>query len=301
AHLTRWDDNDLQANWLPTLKAWEAKSLAAEDCEFNQWLELFSNVKAAYQAAPSPMLKLVNDYAGSSDTIRVDDWDFSPNDIHLVGIRRRPDTATHKFDDVLTLMIKGLCFKFQGSTDPGHTSNKKGAPFLVQGQHHFRFGLHRRSYHALRPESYLKPGQGVLVVRSKGDFRLTDDDLERGLEANGTINIHWGGKGVGRAVNRWSEGCQIIAGSAYASHENKIIDCSSYVAINNGEVKDKAKKKTRGAYNVLTDIIGAFSSDMHPADRVKYMLLLDEDLDLHDGVKSVMKEAREGARRLFGL
>lgn len=299
AHLTRWVNNDLRANWLPTLKAWEDKSLAAEDTEFNQWLGLFSNVKAAYQAEPSPMLKLVNGYAGASDTIKVDDWDFSPDDIHLVGIRYRPDKATHKFDDILTLLIKGLCFKFQGSTDPGHTTNKKGAPFLVQGQHDFQFGLHKSSYHALRPESYDQHGLGVLVVRSKGDFRLTDDDLKRGLEANGTINIHWGGKGVGRAVNRWSEGCQIIAGSAYENHENKIIECSSYVAINNGEVKDKSKNKTRGAYNVLTDIIGAFSSDMRLANRVKYMLLLEEDLDLHDGIKSIMREARVDARRLL--
>ncbi len=299
AHVKRWTEDDLRADWMPTLRSWQDGTLASLDNEFNQWLNLLVKAKAKYRAEPSPMLKLVNSYAGASDTLKVADWDFSPELIHLIGIRFRPEETRHKFDDVLILMIKGLCFKFQGSTDPGHSTHAKGAPFLTQGQHHFQFGLHRRSYHALRPMHYDTPGHGVLVVRSRGDYRLTDEDLRNGLEANGTINIHWGGKGVGRAVNRWSEGCQVITGSGYENHQGQVVECSDYVALNNGEVKDPNKKKTRGAYNVLSDVISAFSSDMRYAGQVNYMLLMQEDLELDQDVASLMQRSREGARRLI--
>lgn len=299
AHIERWTENDLHANWMPTLQSWQDGALASLDTEFSQWLNLLDKVKAKYLAEPSPMSRLVDSYTGASDTRKVIDWDFSPDAIHLIGIRFRPEETIHRFDDVLVLLIKGLCFKFQGSTDPGHSTHAKGAPFLAQGQHDFQFGLHRRSYHALRPMHYATPGHGVLVVRSKGDYRLTDEDLRNGLEANGTINIHWGGKGVGRSVNRWSEGCQVITGSGYENHQGRVVACSDYVALNNGEVKDPDKRKTRGAYNVLTDVVSALSSDMRPVGQVNYMLLLQEDLALDQDVASLMQRSREEARRLI--
>ena len=70
-------------------------------------------------------------------------------------------------DKEFVLLIKGLVFKFQGSTDPGATSHQLGAPFLVQGQHDYHFGWHKNHHLAVRPSD-----KGVLVVRSKGDFRL---------------------------------------------------------------------------------------------------------------------------------
>ena len=295
-HFTRWRDAGIKANWLTTLQAWEEKSLANSDCEFNHWLEFLGQVKAHYLAKPSPMLKLVNAHDRASDTVKVADWDFSPEHVHVLGIRYGAENTTHKFDDVLVLLIKGLCFKFQASTDPGYTKNAHGAPFLVQGQHRFQFGLHQRKYHALRPAK-----SGVLVVRSKGDFRLTDEDLSNGLEANTTINIHWGGKGVGRAVNRWSEGCQIIAGSGYQNHDASIVDCSDYAAINNSEVKDTRKKTTRAAYNVLSDLINALSSGIEPLGQVKYTLLLQDDLELNATINNVLEKSRSEARRLYNL
>jgi hypothetical protein len=132
------------------------------------------------------MLQLVNTFAGKSDTRKVAQADFDPRQIHFVGVRR--NDAPNKFDDVFVLLMKGLVFKFQGSTEPGASWNAAGAPFLVQGQHDYHFGWHKSQYLALRPES-----RGVLVVRSKGDMRLDDADLNKGLEANATINVHWGG------------------------------------------------------------------------------------------------------------
>lgn len=295
-HFERWRKAGIKASWLPALEAWESKSLADSDCEFNRWLQYLEKVKAHYLSKPSPMLKLVNAYSRSSDTVKVADWDFSPDHVHVVGIRYRASNSTHKFDDVLLLLIKGLCFKFQASTDPGYTKNAKGAPFLVQGQHQFQFGLHQGSYHALRPAKH-----GVLVVRSRGDYRLTDEDLDNGLESNTTINIHWGGKGVGRAVNRWSEGCQIIAGSGYQNHQSAIVDCSDHTGINNGEVKDKALKKTRAAYNVLSDLINALSSGIEPLGQVKYTLLLEDDLQLDRSMQTIVERSRSEARRLYNI
>lgn len=295
-HLKRWRNTGIKANWLATLQAWEDKSLADSDCEFNRWLEFLAQVKAHYLAKPSPMLNLVNLHDRASDTVKVADWDFSPEHVHVLGIRYGAANTTHKFDDVLVLLIKGLCFKFQASTDPGYTRNPRGAPFLVQGQHRFQFGLHQSKYHALRPAK-----NGVLVVRSKRDFRLTDEDLSNGLEANTTINIHWGGKGVGRAVNRWSEGCQIIAGSGYQNHCASIVDCSDYAALNNSEVKDRRKKTTRAAYNVLSDLINALSSGIEPPGQVKYTLLLEDDLELSASIKEVVAKSRSEARRLYNI
>jgi hypothetical protein len=292
-HLRRWSEGRLKADWAPQLRAWEDGSLSERSCEFNDWLAYLEAVKLHYQENPSPLLERVNAFAKRTDTRRLDDWEFSPLDIHLIGIRHGEQDARRKFDDALVLLIKGMVFKFQGSTDPGSTKNPKGAPFLVHGQHDFRFGVHRRSYHALRPLAH-----GVLVVRSKGDILLSEEDLGGKLERNGTINIHWGGKGVGRAVNRWSEGCQVITGAGYENHHNDLVSCARYVGINNGEVKRDAGK-TRGAYNVLSDLTVAFSSDMlHPA-LVKYTLLRGEDLALDPKVSKVVTDMRTEARRFM--
>jgi hypothetical protein len=128
---------------------------------------------------------------------------------------------------------------------------------------------------------------------------LTEEDLDNGLEANTTINIHWGGKGVGRAVNRWSEGCQIIAGSGYRNHNAAIVDCSDHAGLNNTEVKRKSVKKTRAAYNVLSDLINALSSGIEPVGQVKYTLLLEDDLKLNPEVASEVEQSRSLARRLY--
>jgi hypothetical protein len=116
-------------------------------------------------------------------------WEAAPGHVHLVGIRRRE--ANGKFDDIFVLLLKGLVFKFQGSTEPGASDNPSGRPFLVQGQHNYHFGWHQKKYLALRPQ-----GAGVLVVRSKINDVLDDADLANGLEVNASINIHWGGKGM---------------------------------------------------------------------------------------------------------
>jgi hypothetical protein len=229
------------------------------------------------------MLEKVNGFAGASGTRKVDQWDFDPRaGAHLIGIRR--EEFSGKSDDVFVLLVKGLVFKFQGSTEPGATSDPAGCPFLVQGQHDYHFGWHQKTYLALRPQST------VLVVRSKGDMRLDEADLANPLEPNGTINIHWGGKGLAGDLNHWSEGCQVVSGSVYINPADELVDCRRFAALTPKEPQTDPEK-TRGAYNVLFDAVTALASDQGAT--VRYMLLVEQDLELAPALKAGLADARK--------
>jgi hypothetical protein len=279
-HLQRWLDNRVAPKWSQTIEEWKANAKGA--AEYHEWLDLLNRVKTHYSSQPNRMLQMVNAFNKPSDTRKVAQWDFSPKDnVHFVGIRR--SVFSGKFDDIFVLLIKGMVFKFQGSTEPGASSSPLGTPFLVQGQHDYHFGWHRKTYLALRPQ-----GAGVLVVRSKGDMRLDDADLNRGLEPNASINIHWGGKGMKADVKTWSEGCQVINGSVYFNADDELIDCSAFAATNQSELKSNPEK-TRGAYNVLSDLVIALASDMG-GNTVKYTLLADQDLDLAPALRQRLSD-----------
>jgi len=280
AHADRWRAKNQKAEWAGV-------SAADPNREYAQWMSLLHKVKEKYVAAPNAMLRKLNEHTQPSDTVKVPNWDFDPTKIHLIGVRRN-ETAVEagagerKFDDVFVLLIRGLAFKFFGSTDPGASANPKGAPFLTQGQHLYRFGWHKlsdlnRVFHALKPLS-----SGVLVVRSK-DMVLNDADLAGGLERNDSINVHWGGEGL-LNVGRWSEGCQVIAGKGYINHNDADINCSEYAATKYDQLGVKNEKKvyqTKGAYNVMTDLVAALSGADKDDNVVKYMLIYERDLELN--------------------
>lgn len=287
-HLQRWLDGGLQPDWAPAVAAWRSGAPAAG--EYADWLAFLSAVKQHYAAAPNRMLQLVGASPLRSDTRPVAQWDFGTAPMHLVGIRRAEQG--NKFDDIFVLLIKGLVFKFQGSTEPGASSNPVGRPFLVQGQHDYHFGWHQRKYLALRPQ-----GAGVLVVRSRNNDVLDDADLANGLEANATINIHWGGKGLTADVRNWSEGCQVINGSLYVGHRGALVNCGAFAAVNNGEVAS-TPSRTRGAFNVLVDLVTALGSDLPPT--VLYTLLVASDLDLAPALKQGLADVRAQVVSLLG-
>jgi len=279
-HLQRWIDGGVSTSWAPAIGQWAAG--ATPSGEYGEWLALLAQVRDRYAAAPTRELQLVNAWNAPADTRKVADWDFSPRHIHLVGIRRHE--ASGKFDDVFVLLIKGLTFKFQGSTEAGASAHPLGRPFLVHGQHDYHFGWHQRKYLALRPL-----GPGVLVVRSGRDGRVDDGDLARGLEANASINIHWGGKGMTADIKSWSEGCQVINGTVYLDPGNRLVNCGAFAAVNNGEV-NSTPTRTRGAYNVLLDLVTALGSDLAPT--VKYTLLLEDDLSPSSSLGAGLAAAR---------
>ena len=271
-HIDRWAQQGLKADW---------KGVTSQ--EYKVWLDLLNRAKRHYVANPTTLLQHVAEYPHSSDTRKPADWNFDPKQIHLVGIRRNQSAPIRPgqkraTDDVFILLINGAVFKFFGTTDPGTTTNRNGAPFLVHGQHAYRFGWHKMSdrqkvYRALKPRS-----SGVLVVRDGNrDFILSEtEDLQGKLERNASINVHWGGRG-GTAA--WSAGCQVICGRAYINHHDDAIDCSAFAAGGYSSLGRRVAggRMTKGAYSVLVDLVTAFSGDVHA---VTYTLLYEKDLAL---------------------
>jgi len=282
AHLQRWLDGGLASSWAPRIAQWRAGS--GDLGEYSAWLDLLSRARDAQRARPGRAQQMVEAFSGTSDTRKLDEWDVAGSGTtHLIGIRR--EELSGKFDDVFVLLIKGLVFKFQGTTEPGATKDPRGLPFIVPSQHDYHFGWHQRRYLALRPQ-----GAGVLVARSANDKRLDDADLAKGLEPNATINVHWGGKGMTRDVGSWSEGCQVINGTVYLNPADELVDCSAFTATNQAEL-DSNPAKTRGAYNLLLDLITALASDL-PVNTVKYTLLTEADLALAPTLASGLAAAR---------
>lgn len=275
ARARAWQANGTKAGWTQ----FSADNPSAEHAK---WLTLLGRVREKYLAGPNSMVKLVNGFADASDTAKVADWDLDPKRIHFIGVRRNeaaPKQA-QKFDDVFVLLINGLAFKFFGSTDPGHTSNTAGYPFLVMGQHRYRFGWHllgkeAKIFQALKPAKH-----GVLVVRSI-DLALTEADLANGLERNGSINVHWGGEG-GSVVDTWSEGCQVMVGRGYINHRDELINCSHFAAPTYATLGTKVNgvNQTKGAYTMLNDLVGALSGANPDDNIVHYMLIYEQDLAL---------------------
>ena len=248
--------------WKATRKVsdWGVASTANPTAEYTKWINLLHKAKAHYQAHPHPIISQVNQYNKPSDTRKVNDWEFDPNEIHLIGIRRGQDLSAgrRENDDIFILLVRGMVFKFWGSTDANQKmGSRKDEAFLVEGQHKYRFGWHKISvekkiYRALKPYK-----NGVLVFRDRDDDNaLTEADLNKGLDGNPnqTINIHWSGMGH----SNWSAGCQVIAGKSYINHAGNVIDCSDFAAARYDDLNTSIKK-TKGAYNVLADLIVSFS------------------------------------------
>ena len=253
SHIDRWRSADKVSDW-------GRASHANPTSEHAKWIALLHRAKKHYGQNRHPILQQVDDYEKPTDTLKVDDWEFDPKQIHLIGIRRAPDLAADRRenDDIFILLVRGMVFKFWGSTDSNQKMiSRRNEAFLVEGQHKYRFGWHKISvedkiYRALRPYR-----NGVLVFRDRDDDNaLTEADLKRGLdgEPNHTINIHWSGIGH----SNWSAGCQVIAGKSYINHLNKVVNCSGFAAAGYKSLT-KSAKKTKGAYNVLADLIVSFS------------------------------------------
>jgi peptidoglycan hydrolase-like protein with peptidoglycan-binding domain len=269
---------------------WTAFSPEKPSPVYATWMTLLQTFKARCQADPGPTLKKVEAKLGSlraCDTLKVADWDFSPDRIHLVGIRRRKDVTPgdgpQVLDDVFVLLIRGIAFVFYGSTEPGEKVASQ-YPFLTPGQHLYRFGWHNIGpkrfpdvYRALKPA-----GKGVLVLRSPHRVP-TDADLSGEIDGpNDTIDIHWGGKGLSNNAS-WSAGCQVIAGQSYINHNDRVIDCKPFAAARYADLGTKVAGvvQTKGAYSVIEDLVIALSGP-DPADSIiRYTMVLEEDLALH--------------------
>ncbi|MEZ4933898.1 MAG: peptidoglycan-binding domain-containing protein [Saprospiraceae bacterium] len=267
---------------------WAQSSPTNGSAEFNQWIGLLEKAKSHYLVHPHPILQFLENFPKKSDTKKIRDWDTSPDTIHLIGIRRNEDVRELKRenDDLFVLLINGMVFKFWGSTDPSQSMafdfiKKQGRldeAFLTEGQHLYKFGWHkvsdgRRVYRAMKPAQH-----GVLVFRDRIDANaLTEENIQKGLDdaTNFSINIHWSGKGQ----SNYSAGCQVIAGKSYINPDGQVIDCSAFAS---DGYDDLDRNKTRGAYNVLTDLILNYSAK--GVTTAVYTLARDETFFLSDEI-----------------
>lgn len=229
--------------------------------EFRQWISLLAKAKQFYQSNPNPIVEHLNAYQKRTDTRKVRDWDTAAESIHLIGIRSGQEASLarnerRQNDDLFVLLIKGMVFKFWGSTDPNPgMSDRSEIPFLIEGQHNYQFGWHKISdektvYRALRPLS-----TGVLVFRDRNaDKALTEADIVKGLDKdpNTTINIHWSGIGN----TNFSAGCQVIAGKSYVNDKKELVNCTPFAA---SSYRDLGGRIGRGAYNVFADLILSYA------------------------------------------
>ncbi len=291
-HVQRWKNQGKVADW--------GKSSASNPSqEYSNWIKLLTASKAHYKSNPGPIMKAVNSLPKTYSTIKVSDWSFSPNDIHLIGIRRNQDKAEEvrrANDDLFVLLVNGMVFKFWGSTDPSKSMVTNNIPpSLVEGQHKYRFGWHKISeeqkiYRALKPYD----PAGVIILRDLNkDNALTPQDLEvkgaNSLETNNSINIHWSGLGI----SNWSAGCQVIAGKSYINNQGTLVDCSPFASAAYKDLNATAKK-TKGAYNVLADLIVCYSKP--GIDHVLYTLGREESLNLEPSLGS--DYVRESIKRM---
>jgi hypothetical protein len=161
-------------------------------------------------------------------------------------------------------------------------ASRPDEPFIVRGQHQYRFGWHKLSeldkkvYRAFKPAT-----RGVLVFRDvNNDDALTEEDFRHGVQPNPTVNIHWSGN----STSNWSAGCQVICGKSYINHHDQVIDCTPFSANNYGELGSKSM----GAYSIAADLITIFA---HRGEQAAlYTLLKEEDLELEPSMGAAYAE-----------
>ncbi len=272
-HISRWKQESKTSTWSQT-------SVDKPTQHYEEWMQLLTKAKRHYLTNPGPVLKYINALQSTYATIKVEEWNFNPNGIHLIGVRRNQakSVANRDNDDLFFLLINGMVFTFWGSTDPSAKMSEaigvKHEAFLVEGQHTYRFGWHKiwndsKIYRALKPHD----PKGVIIVRDwDRDDSFTDADVKK-LEVNNSINIHW--TGVGKS--NFSAGCQVIAGKSYINNNNELQDCSKFASTSYSGLT-KSQKKTKGAYNVFTDLVLCYAPQ--GVTQLQYTLGREESLNI---------------------
>ncbi|MDN3493544.1 peptidoglycan-binding domain-containing protein [Winogradskyella bathintestinalis] len=262
SHVDRWKNENKVSEW---------GSFTGENPTeaYTNWMQLLHKAKDHYTNNPGPILKHLNGLRKTYASIKPADWKFDTNDIHLIGIRRKQTESAvrRENDDLFILLINGMAFTFWGSTDASvNMAGRKHEAFLIEGQHRYRFGWHKISveqkiYRALKPLD----SRGVMIIRDwDDDNAYTDKDIKvkdrngnlKGMLVNPSINIHW--TGIGHS--NFSAGCQVIAGKSYLNHKNELQDCSKFASTSYGGLTT-SNKRTKGAYNVFTDLVLCYAPD----------------------------------------
>ncbi len=315
-----WPDGVVGKGTWSVMKEWQEQGKTAENWkrgqqsfEYTTALELLNKAREHYLNQPdlivSTINKMVDELNAEAekkvDTFKSADWKYSPEDIHLIGIRRKEETSGmgRKNDDIFVLLLNGMVFIFGGSTDPNlKYANRKDEAFLVEGQHKFKFGWHK---HSSGNESYqgLNPyDRGVLVFRDKDNTnKLTEADIKKGIDPNPnkTINIHWTGHG---ASGTWSAGCQVLAGTSYIDNLGIKRDMLKFAAISSRDFRNNSVtsvKKSKAAYNMFTDLVLLYGPK--DKDHILYTLGRDETFDNQFLADLGLKERLDHTIEALGL
>ena len=96
---------------------------------------------------------------------------------------------------------------------------------------------------------------------------------------------------MAQRVGSISEGCQVINGRLYISPANELIDFAEHAATSGWEAMTDPRK-TRGAYDLISDLIAAYCSDLED-QTVYYTLLQESDLALDSSLKSLADKSRQ--------
>jgi hypothetical protein len=94
----------------------------------------------------------------------------------------------------------------------------------------------------------------------------------------------------------------VIAGKGYINHNDADVNCSGFAATiydQLGSKNDKGVFQTKGAYNVLTDLVAALSGADKDDNVLRYMLLYERDLELSPEIGA--GKAKEIVTRLQAL
>jgi len=285
SHLERWQAAGQVAEW--------ARADFSPTAASKLTSTLLTDTLQRIAASPDALTRAVDGFRSPTATLRSTGWSTDASrGIHLIGIRRNAEvgTTTRANDDLFVLLGGGMTFFFLGSTDPNPGQSRNEEPYLVRGQHRYRFGWHKlnpmgrlsdgtvpsgKVYLALRPAV----DAGVLVVRDRDrDDALTADDLRGALENAVDINVHWSGRGT----SNWSAGCQVIGGARYIGYGNRLVDCMGHASVG---YSDLGGRKTRGAYNVMMDALTVAAPQFgRDGTEVLYTLLYEDDLPRTHGL-----------------
>jgi len=142
----------------------------------------------------------------------------TPYDLNIFGVRSA-DSTPNVFNDVVGIVYRcdalhWHCETWAATTDPGtywleHPGNVNGTAILVPGQYRGVYAIDKHK------------GEYDTLCQRNGTVKVwRDNDKDGQLDEGGTvyegmfgINIHHAtSSGTSSQVNKWSAGCQVIAG-----------------------------------------------------------------------------------------
>lgn len=184
-----------------------------------EWLEKLRALKTNLQGSPDPEFVRVASAGGASDTRPPAQWQFSPADLHLIGVRINVDQGQRVFDArnfkaFYVLLVDGKAFEFLGGT--GYFTHDGKLAFLAKGQHGLKLG-------APRSDRKLVPmGNGLRLIRdADNNSVLSPEDISKGFISSPVTDVAISWATGSNAITK--SGQQLIFNQHYINPSNRIV------------------------------------------------------------------------------